>query len=931
MASYVGKVTISGNNVTVPVGRSNTKITLTREEYNRAVSLANSQIEHGTLSPKGDTPDNVYKVASAYYQDSRISQFIGEQSGIKSQLEAKGYDVATSKGGRVIGSSKGGQLTLVAGKEEQALRKLGQASYDAKTQTYTDKAGNKYSMSLENAQKKGAVIINQPSNNLSSGGKRLVSTKEGVKTEEEVYRKSFKTSDSSNLYGNEGQSKINRGSNLFGYYNSELGRNNFGWMDGDTSNNLRSDYTFNVGGIDSNLDNSKVNQANKEKSFLSNAWNWLGEKTPQIGEIPIFIGAGGNIRLFDNPVIKLKEKSKEKDTELYTQDNLNIRIQEFNKKWNKSQYIKEDKFVGTETQYKDYSKEYENLQNWEGDYKENRGWKEGAKSKIYSAVSYLPETYGQVIAVGASLYGGVKAIQLTGSAIASLPKGVKAGLAVANVGVDAYNVKQTFNKDLSYSQRIGAGAYAGIGITILSISSVKNLAKIREINKLKNVVPEYSLGVKSSTAEKDVLEIISVRRTNKAKLITSKQFDVIKTSEDTFQIQAGYGAQAFYYKNKAYLQTFQFFGEGQKVSANIIKQSDEFKLIKPVGKNINPTFANIKLIDYQENLIKTNAVGFSKQKGKYTQVLSNTVNKGFVNKIGEETLIDIATNNKEIVAPLYSNIKANVVPKNLGLIKDLGYFDEGNTIYSTGRSYFSGNVVKTKGAVVGNIVEKQALENLKITLPKPVNIPKPPILPSTRQIKLIEPQYQQSQVLNSAMKIDQDIKTYYKINTIQKSNFMMRGIQQRAIIQAPIQIQLPIQANIQLPAQVQLPIQKQIQQQVNKITGGNAPTINPNINIPINTKIPKPQINLPLGLDAGGLKKKRIKVRKVVRYTPSYSAVIYRIFGKQPKGVETGLRLRPIPKGINSLADLFSNFQNIPNPFQAPKIPNLRRVIIKRR
>ena len=40
------------------------------------------------------------------------------------------------------------------------------------------------------------------------------------------------------------------------------------------------------------------------------------------------------------------------------------------------------------------------------------------------------------------------------------------------------------------------------------------------------------------------------------------------------------------------------------------------------------------------------------------------------------------------------------------------------------------------------------------------------------------------------------------------------------------------------------------------------------------------------------------------RYTPSYEALVFNIRGKQPKGRETGLRIRPIPKGF-SFFDLF--------------------------
>ena len=58
---------------------------------------------------------------------------------------------------------------------------------------------------------------------------------------------------------------------------------------------------------------------------------------------------------------------------------------------------------------------------------------------------------------------------------------------------------------------------------------------------------------------------------------------------------------------------------------------------------------------------------------------------------------------------------------------------------------------------------------------------------------------------------------------------------------------------------------------------------------------------LPRGMDDRGLGKRRIPVRKIVRYTPSFSAVISGITGKKPRGVETGLRLRPITKATEEL------------------------------
>lgn len=77
-------------------------------------------------------------------------------------------------------------------------------------------------------------------------------------------------------------------------------------------------------------------------------------------------------------------------------------------------------------------------------------------------------------------------------------------------------------------------------------------------------------------------------------------------------------------------------------------------------------------------------------------------------------------------------------------------------------------------------------------------------------------------------------------------------------------------------------------------------------------------------LDERGLGKKRIKVRRIVKYTPSFSALVFGIKGKKPKGVETGLRVRPITKGSK---DMFKFF----NPFRQPKRVVKKRIVRRKR
>jgi hypothetical protein len=53
----------------------------------------------------------------------------------------------------------------------------------------------------------------------------------------------------------------------------------------------------------------------------------------------------------------------------------------------------------------------------------------------------------------------------------------------------------------------------------------------------------------------------------------------------------------------------------------------------------------------------------------------------------------------------------------------------------------------------------------------------------------------------------------------------------------------------------------------------------------------------PLGMDIRQPRSRRVKAKKILRYTPSFGALIFGIRGKKPKGIETGLRVRPIPRG----------------------------------
>lgn len=92
-------------------------------------------------------------------------------------------------------------------------------------------------------------------------------------------------------------------------------------------------------------------------------------------------------------------------------------------------------------------------------------------------------------------------------------------------------------------------------------------------------------------------------------------------------------------------------------------------------------------------------------------------------------------------------------------------------------------------------------------------------------------------------------------------------------------------------------------------------------------KPPKPGLDVPLippvfpKLDFDfGLGSRKFKGKQRTKYTPSFKALVLNIRGKQPRGLETGARLRPITKGFKweyKASPL--QFKNISSGFKLPK------------
>jgi len=111
---------------------------------------------------------------------------------------------------------------------------------------------------------------------------------------------------------------------------------------------------------------------------------------------------------------------------------------------------------------------------------------------------------------------------------------------------------------------------------------------------------------------------------------------------------------------------------------------------------------------------------------------------------------------------------------------------------------------------------------------------------------------------------------------------------------------------IQIPSQIQIPKQIERPRQTPKqiTTSPRSPGF-PTPIIPTKIKFPLPEFKFVFGFGDEQGRGKKIRAVRISRYVPSYTALVFNIQGKEPKGVETGLRLRPITKGF-SFANLFS-------------------------
>jgi len=133
------------------------------------------------------------------------------------------------------------------------------------------------------------------------------------------------------------------------------------------------------------------------------------------------------------------------------------------------------------------------------------------------------------------------------------------------------------------------------------------------------------------------------------------------------------------------------------------------------------------------------------------------------------------------------------------------------------------------------------------------------------------------------------MKTTYSMVSVTKETSVFASGQVPRFAQTPSQIQSPFQ--VQTPTLIQSQATAQSTQQQSRMIYTFAETV---------PFIPPTLFPTKLPIGFGEINRTRkIKGKKQrKKYTPSYESLVLNIRGKQPKGMETGVRIRPIPKGF---------------------------------
>jgi len=609
---------------------------------------------------------------------------------------------------------------------------------------------------------------------------------------------------------------------------------------------------------------------------------------------------------------------------------------EFGLKW--SNYISEkNEFIGTKEQYKNYLVEYEQKEQLREKSKSS-SFKEGAEYLFYSTLNKfnpkeskkrqedfnknyeeymrkqtqekkafkdLPlfsiseksklwnpnakvDIKGGLTATALAFAPSVPQIISGGKIIYStLPAGIQFAGKIGGYVLDASAIysggKTTLNKDLMPSQRITGGAFAGLGFLSLGTKAYRGASNLLGYPKQNTNILGFSQAKEGNKVVTDI-----IYKTDVKNLIGSKTY---------YGISRG---------------------------ASIIGKSDDVQIAFTLTGGAYTKYKGIDLITREPKFSKINKFvsgGFSfSEKADVVFDAGNILYS--VEGLEGFTQINFGKSASKGVQNYYLGAGGGVKKGKLTGIFGASATKKGGGSFtgliiqkqddvSSGVKFIQGGGKKSSNAffdqLYGNVA--QASES-NIVHQIPVrSVPKlsQGILPLiSAKSDLVKQNYPSSVGETEALKLDkikiQDQGLYPLIDVSQQTRMRSISRSNSRSIQSPINVQIPIQ----IPKQIQLPKSNQdikIIQRAKQLT----PSPSPITNLPA-PYIPNSRIFIPsfdLGLIDSRLGKKRIKVKKIRGYTPSYTAFVFKIRGKAPKGVETGLRIRPITSEF-SFTNLFS-------------------------
>jgi len=515
--------------------------------------------------------------------------------------------------------------------------------------------------------------------------------------------------------------------------------------------------------------------------------------------------------------------------------------------------------------------------------------RQAGAQRVYEANVNAPSgliTTGALI--GASFIGGIPAV--TASYLVS-GQGLKTGFEGAREG----DVLKTGIGALQF----GLGGYYGA-------KGTANLVTQSRIRALQNVKPSYSIGtrtIKGNVAIDDELYI----KTTQYGTGTTRAYSVSKLGTgNTF---SGFGMRSEIINVKDVWS-----------GKNIILQNTNIyasggKLLPTTSGGWTPSIYFTKSTGYTASYFK-NTLRFD------TTPIKSTAGAGRTYKLDGYTFSQSGSN-------------AKITSKDIRFSGDKYFKDvSGKTTLGFSKQQVSllklSNIKTTPGSGSGNIISTgsktgtQTFTNINqvIQAPKVTQIPKVAQVSKIQNIAKAIGGVSVTGVggVASLSNIRADTIQIPKVDTTPavKTGLQLKTIPatKTIISQAPALAQLPstqqIPAITQIPAVTQIPAQRIAVTQIQlPFTGQLGRAGSGAFTLPTfsGTFIP-PLFLPPIGADIGQPGKRRIQARKITAYTPSFGAIAFGVRGAQPKGTETGLRIRPVTKGF-SFAKIFKRARKV--------------------